>query len=67
MQAQHTLADTATLKVSPELLAAARRCGKDRPLDFKVEAWKPTLWERLAGLFGRRSRAARPRATPKVN
>jgi hypothetical protein len=53
MQARPTLADTATLKLSPELLAAAKRCGKDRPLDFKVEGWKPTLWERLARLFGR--------------
>jgi hypothetical protein len=53
MQAQPTLADTATLKLPPELLAAAKRCGSDRPPDFRVEGWKPTLLERLARLFGR--------------
>jgi hypothetical protein len=53
MQAPPALSDTATLKVPPELLAASRRCGNDRPPDFRVEGWKPTLWERLARLFGR--------------
>jgi hypothetical protein len=52
MQAQPRLADTATLKLPPDLLAAAKRLG-DHPPDFKVEGWKPTLLERLARLFGR--------------
>ena len=53
MQPQPNLADTATLKLPPELLAAVRRCGSDRPPDFSVEGWKPTLLERIARLFGR--------------
>jgi hypothetical protein len=53
MQPQPRLSDTATLKVPPELLAAAKRCGTDHPPDFRVEGWKPTLLERLARLFGR--------------
>jgi hypothetical protein len=53
MQGPPVLADTATLKLPPELLAAARRLDKDRTPDFKVEGWKPTLLERIARLFGR--------------
>jgi hypothetical protein len=54
VQPQPNLADTtATLKIPPELLAAAKRCGSDRPPDFSVEGWKPTLLERIARLFGR--------------
>jgi len=54
MQPQPKLADTtATLKLPPELLAAAKRCGIDRLPDFSIEGWKPTLLERIARLFGR--------------
>ncbi|MGB6602867.1 MAG: hypothetical protein WBE65_01035 [Steroidobacteraceae bacterium] len=53
MQAPPALADTATLRLPPDLLAAARRLDKDRTPDFKVEGWKPTLLERIARLFGR--------------
>ncbi len=60
MQGQPTLADTATLKLPPELLAAAKRLGGDRPPDFRVEGWKPTLLERLARLFGRADKPVRP-------
>ncbi|MGO9803079.1 MAG: hypothetical protein ACLPQ6_01115 [Steroidobacteraceae bacterium] len=53
MQAQPTLnlADTATLKLPPELLAELSRQGKHKP-DFHVEGWKPSLIERLLGMFG---------------
>lgn len=53
MQAQPTvqLADTATLKLPPELLAELKRQGK-RQTDFHVEGWKPSLLERLLGVFG---------------
>jgi hypothetical protein len=53
MQAQPTLnlADTATLKLPPELLAELKRQGKQKT-DFQVEGWKPSLLERLLGKFG---------------
>jgi hypothetical protein len=53
MQAQPTLnlADTATLKLPPELLAELKRHGNHKP-DFHVEGWKPSLIERLLGMFG---------------
>jgi hypothetical protein len=53
MQAQPTLnlADTATLKLPPELLAELKRHGNQKP-DFHVEGWKPSLMERLLGMFG---------------
>jgi hypothetical protein len=53
MQVPPAVADTATLKLPPELLAAAKRLDKDRTHDFMVEGWKPTLLERIARLFGR--------------
>ena len=66
MQAQPTLADTATLKLPPDLLAAAKRVGGERPPDFRVEGWKPTLLERLARLFGRADKPVRTPQTRKV-
>jgi hypothetical protein len=53
MQAEPTLslADTATLKLPPELVAELKRCGNKKP-DFHVEGWKPSLLERLLGVFG---------------
>jgi hypothetical protein len=53
MQAEPTLtlADTATLKLPPELVAELRRHAKTKP-DFHVEGWKPSLLERLLRVFG---------------
>jgi hypothetical protein len=53
MQAEPTLhlADTATLKLPPELLAELKRQGKAKP-DFRIEGWKPSLLERLLAAFG---------------
>jgi hypothetical protein len=53
MQAEPTLslADTATLKLPPELVADLKRQVKNKP-DFHVESWKPSLLERLLGAFG---------------
>lgn len=55
MQAEPTIsmADTATLKLPPELLAELKRQDKRKP-DFQVEGWKPSLIERLLGMFGLR-------------
>jgi hypothetical protein len=55
MQAEPTLhlADTATLKLPPELLAELKRQGKAKP-DFRIEGWKPSLLERLLGVLGRK-------------
>jgi len=53
MQTQPTLnlADTATLKLPPELLAELKRQGTKKT-DYQVEGWKPSLVERLLGVFG---------------
>jgi hypothetical protein len=55
MQAEPTLtlADTSTLKLPAELLVELKRQGKQKP-DFNVEGWKPSLMERLLGIFGRK-------------
>ena len=54
MQAEHnmiSLADTSTLKLPAELLAELKRHAKQKT-DFRVESFKPSLLERLLGLFG---------------
>ena len=52
MQAEPTMSDTATLKLPVELLAEVKRHkAKQRP-NFEVEGWKPSLLERLLGMFG---------------
>jgi hypothetical protein len=53
MQAEPTMADTATLKLPVELLAEVKRhSAKKKPDDFQVEGWKPSLLERLFGMLG---------------
>jgi hypothetical protein len=57
MQAEHnivSMADTSTLKLPAELLAELKRHTKQHKTDFRVESFKPSLLERLLGLFGLR-------------
>ena len=54
MQAEQnmiSLADTSTLKLPAELLAELKRHTKQKT-DFRVESFKPSLMDRLLGLFG---------------
>lgn len=54
MQAEHnviSMADTSTLKLPAELLAELKRHTKQKT-DFRVESFKPSLMDRLLGLFG---------------
>ena len=54
MQAEHnivSMADTSTLKLPAELLAELKRHTRQKT-DFRVESLKPSLLERLLGLFG---------------
>jgi hypothetical protein len=48
-----TMADTSTLKLPAELLAELKRHAKPKN-DFRVESFKPSLFERLLGIFGRK-------------
>jgi hypothetical protein len=48
-----TMADTSTLKLPAELLAELKRHAKPKN-DFRVESFKPSLLERLLGIFGRK-------------
>ena len=48
-----TMSDTATLKLPDELLAELKRYAKPKN-DFRVESFKPSLIERLLGIFGRK-------------
>jgi hypothetical protein len=48
-----TMADTSTLKLPAELLAELKRHARQKT-DFRVESLKPSLLERLLGLFGRK-------------
>ena len=48
-----TMADTATLKLPAELLAELKRHTKEK-IDFRVESFRPSLLERLLGMFGLR-------------
>ena len=48
-----TMADTSTLKLPDELLAELKRHARQKT-DFRVESFKPSLLERLLGLFGRK-------------
>jgi hypothetical protein len=55
MPAKDATADTVEtqkLNLPPELLAEVRRTHPGRGVDFKVAAFQPTLWERLARLLG---------------
>jgi hypothetical protein len=54
MQAEHniiSMADTSTLKLPAELLAELKRHTRQKT-DFRVESFKPSLMDRLLGLFG---------------
>jgi hypothetical protein len=54
MQAEQNMiamSDTSTLKLPAELLAEMKRHVKQKT-DFRVESFKPSLLERLLGLFG---------------
>jgi hypothetical protein len=54
MQAEQnmvSMADTSTLKLPAELLAELKRHTKQKT-DFRVESFKPSLMDRLLGLFG---------------
>ena len=46
-----TMADTATLKLPAELLAELKRHTRQKT-DFRVENFKPSLLDRLLGMFG---------------
>ena len=48
-----TMADTSTLKLPAELVAELKRHTRQKT-DFRVESFKPSLLERLLGLFGRK-------------
>ena len=48
-----TMADTSTLKLPAELVAELKRHARQKT-DFRVESFKPSLLERLLGLFGRK-------------
>ncbi len=53
MQAEPNLsmADTSTLKLPAELLAEIKRHTRQKT-DFRVESFKPSLFERLLGMLG---------------
>ena len=46
-----TMSDTSTLKLPAELLAELKRHTKQKT-DYRLETFKPTLIERLLGVFG---------------
>lgn len=46
-----TMSDTSTLKLPAELLAELKRHAKHKT-DFRVEGWKPSLFDRLLGMLG---------------
>lgn len=52
MQAEPTMADTASLKLPVELLAEVKRHNAKKRPDFRVEGWKPSLLERFLGMLG---------------
>jgi hypothetical protein len=52
MHAEHRLSDTASLKLPEGLLADIRRHSKKSEPDFRVEGWKPSLFERLLAMLG---------------
>ena len=53
MQAEPNMAmsDTSTLKLPAELLAELKRHTKQKT-DFRVESFKPSLFDRLLGMLG---------------
>jgi hypothetical protein len=46
--------ETQKLNLPAELVAEVRRTHQGHGVDFKVAAFQPTLWERLARLLGLR-------------
>jgi hypothetical protein len=48
-----TMSDTSTLKLPAELLAELKRHTKQKT-DYRLESFKPTLIERILGVFGLR-------------
>jgi hypothetical protein len=54
MFAKDSTVETPQLNLPPELLAEVRRTHKGHRNDFKVAAFQPTLWEKLARLLGKR-------------
>ena len=56
MHSEDATIEAPQLKLPADLLAELSRSHKKRPHDFRVEGMKPTLFERLARLFGLDSR-----------
>jgi hypothetical protein len=51
MVSEEATVEVPKLNVPAELLAEVSRRGK-RQTDFRVDAWKPSLFERLARMLG---------------
>jgi hypothetical protein len=52
MYADDATIEAQQLQLPPDLLSEVSRRGSGRHADFGVDAWKPSLLERLARLFG---------------
>jgi len=52
MLPEEATAENPQLDLPAELLAEISRRNRARPTDFGVDAWKPSLLERLARLLG---------------
>ena len=54
MLSEEVTVEVPKLNLPPDLLAEVARRNKSRPAhDFRVEGLKPSLFERLAKMFGR--------------
>ena len=54
LAAKDATVESPQLNLPPELVAEVSRTYKGRGHDFKVAAFQPTLWERIARLLGLR-------------
>jgi hypothetical protein len=52
MLSKEATAEVPKLNLPAELLAEVSRRGNTRQTDFRVDAWKPSLLERLARMLG---------------
>ena len=52
MLSNEVTAEVPLLKLPPDLVAEVRRSHAGKTVDFRVAAFKPTLWERLTRLLG---------------
>jgi len=52
MQSEEITVEAPQLKLPPELLAEVSRRNAGRNTDYRVDAWKPSLLERLARMLG---------------